>query len=208
MDKFLISNFRYVSPAIYVFLRSRYLIVFQQMLFFNNIFNRGLISLCINQTSLVVKPQPHFFLSYLFFLQKHTLTQYRHLLDITAIDFLKTQYRFQLFYQLVSLPYSSRLMCTIDVDEKMLISTVSFLYNSASWFECEIWDFFGIFFFDHPQLHRLLTDYGFRYYPLRKDFPVTGYTELFYNESKQRVGYYKISLAQEFRNYVFASPWR
>jgi NADH-quinone oxidoreductase subunit C len=157
------------------------------------------IELEVSKTSLV---------PLMFFLQYHTNYLYSYLLDITALDLIaNTERRFRLMYQLCSVHYNSRVTVVLYTKEKEVVSTITHLFRSAGWFECEIWDFFGVFFSGNINLHRLLTDYGFRYFPLRKDFPVSGFREVYYNIATKRVGYYGISLMQENRTYDFPALW-
>lgn len=143
----------------------------------------------------------------LFFLKNHTNSQFKVLSEICAVDYILNQKRFEIIYNLLSIRYNSRLKLKIRIDELQSIPSVSKIYPSANWSEREIWDLFGIVIFDHPDLRRILTDYGFEGHPLRKDFPLSGFLEMYYNESKKRVVYVPISLSQQYRLMEFNSPW-
>jgi len=146
-------------------------------------------------------------LPFLTFLKNHTNTQFKMLIDITAVDYPSRSSRFEVVYQLLSIHYNARIRVKTNVDELTPIESVSSLFPSANWFERETWDMFGICFLNHPDLRRILTDYGFEGHPLRKDFPVSGYVEFRYDDSKKRVISEPVELVQEFRYFDFASPW-
>jgi len=146
-------------------------------------------------------------LNLLRFLRDHTNTQYKVLVDITAVDYPQREKRFEVVYLLLSVRYSSRITVKLSVDPFEGLPTATDLFKSANWFEREVWDMFGVFFHQHPDLRRLLTDYGFEGHPLRKDFPLTGYTEVRYDEEKKRVVCEPLETAQEFRAFDFQSPW-
>ena len=146
-------------------------------------------------------------LPFLTFLKNHTNTQFKMLIDITAVDYPSRSSRFEVVYQLLSIHYNARIRVKTNVDELTPIESVSSLFPSANWFERETWDMFGICFLHHPDLRRILTDYGFEGHPLRKDFPVSGYIEFRYDDSKKRVISEPLELSQEFRYFDFASPW-
>ena len=146
-------------------------------------------------------------LPFLTFLKNHTNTQFKMLIDITAVDYPSRSSRFEVVYQLLSIHYNARIRVKTNVDELTPIESVSSLFPSANWFERETWDMFGICFLNHPDLRRILTDYGFEGHPLRKDFPVSGYVEFRYDDSKKRVISEPVELTQEFRYFDFASPW-
>lgn len=144
---------------------------------------------------------------YLYIIFFHTILQYQYLIDITATDYFNSQYRFQLTYNLISLPLNLRLNNKILTAEANKINSATSLLQGASWYEREIWDFFGIVFNGNNDLRRLLTDYAFEGYPLKKDFPLSGFTELRYNEQIKRLGYHKIKTIQEFKIFELTNPW-
>ena len=143
----------------------------------------------------------------LVFLKYHTNTQYKILSDICGVDYLTKVKRFEIVYNLLSIKYNTRIRLKIRVDEINLVESITTIYPNANWYEREIWDMFGLFFTGHPELRRILTDYGFEGYPLRKDFPVSGFVEVFYDETKKRVKYQPINLSQKNKSLKFQTPW-
>lgn len=143
----------------------------------------------------------------IWFLKKHTLTQIDQLSDMTAVDYPSQTPRFEVQYQFLSLGWNRRLTLKIRVTQDQPIPSVVALYPNANWFEREIWDLFGLFFAHHPDLRRLLTDYGFEGYPLRKDFPLSGFLEVRYDETTKRLLYEPVFLTQAFRTFSFQNPW-
>ena len=141
------------------------------------------------------------------FLKNHMGTRCSQLIDITAVDYPDRENRFTVVYNVLSVDLNARIRVKTEVDGLTSIESVTALYPCAAWWEREVWDMFGIFFTNHPDLRRILTDYGFQGHPLRKDFPVTGYTEVRYDETEKRVIYEPLELSQEFRSFDFASPW-
>nr|AIU44703.1 NADH dehydrogenase subunit 9 [Cyanophora paradoxa] len=141
------------------------------------------------------------------FLKNHTNSQYKVLCDITAVDFLDKNERFEVVYQLLSVCYSSRIRIKVNLQETKPIESISTLHPCANWYEREIWDLFGIFFMNHVDLRRILTDYGFEGHPLKKDFPLSGYLEVRYDDIIKQVVCESIDISQEFRNFNFSSPW-
>lgn len=146
-----------------------------------------------------------FFIS---FIKKSTFFQMLILSDICLVDYqyLNLNYRFNIVYNLVSIKYSLRFFCLLLLNETSCFSLTKF-YNSAVWLEREIWDLFGIFFIGNTDLRRILTDYGFEGFPFRKDYPLSGYIELRYNDETGRIVYEPVELAQEFRLFTFSNPW-
>lgn len=141
------------------------------------------------------------------FLRDHTLTQYKSLMDISGADYPSRSQRFEVVYHLLSIRNNARLRVKTYADEVTPVPSVTGLFRSADWFEREAWDMFGIFFVGHPDLRRILTDYGFEGHPLRKDFPLTGYTEVRWDEEKKRVVSEPVQLMQAHRNFDSVSPW-
>jgi len=150
---------------------------------------------------------PEYLVPFFYFLRDHTNTQFKMLLDITAVDYPSRNARFEVVYNLLSLQYNSRIRIKTCVDEITPVDSIVEVYASANWWERETWDMFGIFFVKHPDLRRILTDYGFQGHPLRKDFPLSGYVEVRYDDSEKRVITEPIEMTQEFRYFDFASPW-
>jgi NADH:ubiquinone oxidoreductase subunit C len=137
----------------------------------------------------------------------HFNYQFKILTYISGVDYPDNFYRFQIVYDLLSIKYNSRIRLKILVDELTPVNSIENLYSAATWWECETWDMFGVFFSNQYNLTRLLTDYGFQGYPLRKDFPLSGFIEARYNYTKNRVVYENLELAQEYRTFEFISPW-
>jgi NADH-quinone oxidoreductase subunit C len=132
---------------------------------------------------------------------------FKMLVDVTAADYPEREERFEIVYNLLSLSHNQRIRLKTSTDENTPVPSVVGLFSAAGWFEREVWDMFGVFFTDHPDLRRLLTDYGFEGHPLRKDFPLTGYVEVRYDDEQKRVVYEPVKLTQDFRSFDFMSPW-
>ena len=132
---------------------------------------------------------------------------FKILVDLTAVDRPDRERRFTVVYHLLSMKHNRRVRVTVETDEVTPVPSVVSVFSTANWFEREAWDMYGILFADHPDLRRILTDYGFDGHPLRKDFPLTGYVELRYDPEQQRVVYEPVSLRQDFRSFDFLSPW-
>ncbi len=129
------------------------------------------------------------------------------LLDVCGVDYPQREQRFEVVYNLLSLRHNRRIRVKVMTDETSPVPSVTGVFSSAGWFEREAWDLYGIFFSDHPDLRRILTDYGFEGHPLRKDFPLTGYVQMRYSEEQKRVVYEPVKLTQDFRTFDFLSPW-
>ncbi len=140
-------------------------------------------------------------------LKQDAACQFTTLVDITAIDYPENVARFTVVYHLLSMYKNQRIRVKVAVGEADMVPSILAVHPSANWFEREVFDMFGILFSGHPDLRRILTDYGFRGHPLRKDFPTTGYTEVRYDEVQKRVIYEPVSLVQEYRQFDFMSPW-
>jgi len=140
-------------------------------------------------------------------LKQHINYQYKILTAISGVDLLGRSYRFSVVYELLSLTFNSRIRVKLFVDEITSVLSVVSLYINANWWEREIWDLYGIYFENHPDLRRILTDYGFEGHPMRKDFPLSGHVEVRYDESKKRVVTETVELAQEFRSFSLETPW-
>ena len=140
-------------------------------------------------------------------LKKKEKLNFEMLLDITAVDYPKRAKRFEVVYILLSLKNHLRIRVKVFINDSEIIPSISKLYKCARWYEREVWDMYGISFKGNNDLRRLLTDYGFEGHPLRKDFPLTGFVELRYDETKKKVTYSKVKLKQDYRNFDFLSPW-
>ena len=141
------------------------------------------------------------------FLRDDASCRFSSLVDITAVDHPERAQRFDMVYHFLSMYRNHRIRVKVKVAEDEMVPSLIALYPAANWFEREVFDMFGILFSGHPDLRRILTDYGFRGYPLRKDFPTTGYTEVRYDEALKRVVYEPVNLVQEYRQFDFMSPW-
>ena len=141
------------------------------------------------------------------FLRNDSNCQFKVLVDICGADYPQRELRFEVVYNLLSLTQNQRIRVKVMVDEDTAVPTATNVYSAAGWFEREAWDLFGIMFSDHPDLRRILTDYGFEGHPLRKDFPLTGRVEVRYDEAQKRVVYDPVQLTQDFRTFDFLSPW-
>lgn len=135
------------------------------------------------------------------FLKYHTAAEYTMVADITAVDYPTRDQRFEVVYNLLSVRYNSRIRVKTYADEATPVPSITSLYDGANWYEREVYDLFGVFFSGHPDLRRIMTDYGFDGHPLRKDFPLTGYTEIRYDEEKKRIVVEPLELTQAFRNF-------
>jgi NADH-quinone oxidoreductase subunit C len=132
---------------------------------------------------------------------------FKQLVDLCGVDYPGRPARFEVVYNLLSLKHNRRIRVKVATDETEPVPSVTGVFRSASWYERETWDMYGVYFSDHPDLRRLLTDYGFEGHPLRKDFPLTGYVEMRYDQAQKRVVYEPVKLKQEFRSFDFLSPW-
>ena len=146
-------------------------------------------------------------ISTILFLKTNENCQFKQLIDITAVDYLEKEKRFKLVYLFLSLENNLRIILNINVSEIDKIPSITKIFPSANWMEREIFDMYGISFKDHPDLRRILTDYGFQGHPLRKDFPLSGHTEVRYSENKKKVIYETVKLDQDYRNFDSQSPW-
>jgi NADH-quinone oxidoreductase subunit C len=133
--------------------------------------------------------------------------QFRLLIDVCGVDHPERPQRFDVVYHLLSIKHNQRVRVKVHTDEATPVPSVTGVFSAAGWFERETWDMYGVMFADHPDLRRLLTDYGFEGHPLRKDFPLTGHVEVRYDEAQKRVVYEPVKLPQEFRSFDFMSPW-
>lgn len=141
------------------------------------------------------------------FLRDDAMCDFHQLMDVTATDFPQNAERFELVYNLLSMTKNRRIRIKTTTDEATPVDSIADLYPTANWFEREVWDMYGVYFNNHPDLRRILTDYGFEGYPLRKDFPLTGYVELRYDQQQKRCVYEPVKLQQDFRSFDFLSPW-
>ena len=141
------------------------------------------------------------------FLETNSKTKFRQLIDITAVDFPENEVRFKLVYLLLSHEFNQRIIIEMDVKEKEIVGSITSIFPAANWMEREVFDMYGIDFKDHPDLRRILTDYGFEGHPLRKVFPITGHNEVRYSHENKKVIYEPVKLEQNYRNFDYESPW-
>ena len=143
----------------------------------------------------------------LLFLKTNTVTKFRQLIEVTAVDYPEKEQRFRMVYLLLSHENNSRIVIDYYIKEKKIVPSITNIFPSANWMEREVFDMYGIEFKDHPDLRRILTDYNFEGYPLRKDFPLTGHNEVRYSEEHKKVIYEPVKLEQNYRNFDYESPW-
>jgi NADH-quinone oxidoreductase subunit C len=141
------------------------------------------------------------------FLRDDVNCQFKQLMDVCGVDYPGRPERFEVVYNLLSPTHNRRIRVKVWTDEQSAVPTVTGVFNSAGWWERETYDLYGIWFREHPDLRRILTDYGFEGHPLRKDFPLTGYVEVRYDDELKRIVYEPVKLTQDFRNFDFLSPW-
>lgn len=157
------------------------------------------------EISLIVKR--NHLIPVLTFLKNHIKYQFKILTCLSGVDYPSNKYRFKVVYELLSIRYNVRLRVKVLTDELSPIESCGDIFAAASWYESETWDMYGIFFSNHENLTRLLTDYGFEGYPLRKDFPLSGFVEASYDYTRKRVTNERVELSQEYRAFKFTSPW-
>jgi NADH-quinone oxidoreductase subunit C len=156
---------------------------------------------------LIIRIEPSKVVKVMTFLRDDTNCRFQQMMDLTAADYPDRAERFDVIYNLLSLRHNQRIRVKLSTDEDTPVPSITGVYTVANWFEREIWDLFGVFFSDHPDLRRILTDYGFEGHPMRKDFPLTGYVEMRYDDEQKRVVYEPVRLQQDFRSFDFLSPW-
>ncbi len=161
----------------------------------------------INFNQLFIEVDTDNLISVILFLKTNEKCKFKQLVDITAVDYPGKEKRFKIIYLLLSHEKNLRIAIHINVDEKLVLPSITKIFPSANWMEREVFDMYGISFKDHPDLRRILTDYGFEGHPLRKDFPLTGHTEVRYSEVKKKVISEPVKLDQEYRDFDFQSPW-
>lgn len=169
--------------------------------------NDCVLSWEITHDELTVTVAPSSLVSFVEFLKTDQACKFSSLVDITAVDYPSRAKRFDVIYHFLSMYQNHRIRLRVQINADEMMPSILPVHPSANWFEREVFDMFGILFTGHPDLRRILTDYGFRGYPLRKDFPTTGYTEVRYDEVQKRVVYEPVKLVQEYRQFDFMSPW-
>jgi len=161
----------------------------------------------ININQLYIDVEYDNLISVILFLKTNSKCKFRQLIDITAVDYPNKEERFKLVYLLLSHENNLRIIINVFINENTIIPSITKIFPSSNWMEREVFDMYGIAFKDHPDLRRILTDYDFKGHPLRKDFPLTGHTEVRYDENKKKVILEPVKLDQEYRNFDFESPW-
>ncbi|HJP21545.1 MAG: NADH-quinone oxidoreductase subunit C [Alphaproteobacteria bacterium] len=141
------------------------------------------------------------------FLRDDANCQFKQLISVCGVDWPQRERRFDVVYNLLSLTHNQRIRVKVETDEATPVPSVTGVFSSANWYEREVWDLLGVMFADHPDLRRLLSDYGFEGHPLRKDFPLTGYLEVRYDDEEKRIVRQPVSLPQEMRRFDYLSPW-
>jgi NADH-quinone oxidoreductase subunit C len=167
----------------------------------------SLLSARIELGELIITVQRASIVRVMTFLRDDSSCQFKQLIDLCGADYPSREERFEVVYNLLSLKHNLRIRVKVTTDEDTPVPSLGDVFSAALWFERETWDMYGIFFSDHPDLRRILTDYGFEGHPLRKDFPLTGYVELRYDDEQKRVVYEPVKLTQDFRSFDFLSPW-
>lgn len=165
------------------------------------------VRVAIDRDELCVTVERHAIVRVLQFLRDDSTCRFQQLMDICGVDYPERAERFEVVYNLLSVKHNSRIRVKVSTDEDQAVPSVVGLFPVAGWFEREAWDMYGIFFSDNPDLRRILTDYGFEGHPLRKDFPLTGFVEIRYDDEQKRVVYEPVRLTQDFRSFDFLSPW-
>jgi len=165
------------------------------------------ISWDVKNGELNISVAPSNIASFVEFLRSDNRCKFSTLVDITGVDYPDRTKRFDVVYHLLSMYQNHRIRLKVSIRESEAVDSIVSVHPSANWFEREVFDMFGILFRDHPDLRRILTDYGFQGFPLRKDFPTTGYNEVRYDEVQKKVVYEPVSLTQEYRQFDFMSPW-
>ena len=175
--------------------------------FLNSELNTKIKSSFIKHNQIYVKIDNQNLSNVILFLKTNSKTKFRQLIDITAVDFPEKEIRFKLIYLLLSHELNHRIILEMEIKDKEIVQSITSIYPSANWMEREVFDMYGIEFKDHPDLRRILTDYGFQGHPLRKDFPLTGHNEVRYSNENKKVIYEPVKLEQNYRNFDYESPW-
>ena len=161
----------------------------------------------IKHNQIYINIEDNYLIEVILFLKTNSITKFRQLIDITAVDYPERDRRFKMIYLLLSHETNSRIVIDSNIKEGEVVPSLTSIYPSANWMEREVFDMYGIEFKDHPDLRRILTDYGFKGHPLRKDFPLTGHKEVRYSVDSKKVIYEPVKLEQNYRNFDYESPW-
>jgi len=169
--------------------------------------SQDILASVIRLDELAITISPSAVVRVLTFLRDDPNCLFKQLIDLCGVDYPERDARFDVVYHLLSMKHNQRIRVKLAVDEDTPVPSVVGVFSTAGWFEREAWDMYGVVFTGNPDLRRLLTDYGFEGHPLRKDFPLTGFNELRYDDVQKRVVYEPVKLTQDFRNFDFMSPW-
>ena len=161
----------------------------------------------LNHNQIYINIENEDLLEVMLFLKNNNEIKFKQLIDITAVDYPENERRFKIVYLLLSHEFNSRIIVSFYINENEIVTSLTSVFPSANWMEREVFDMYGIKFKDHPDLRRILTDYGFVGHPLRKDFPLTGHSEVRYSEDEKKVIYERVKLEQNYRNFDYESPW-
>ena len=162
----------------------------------------------IKHNQLYIDTDKDEFVDVILFIKTNQDTKFRQLIDITVIDYPEKNQRFEIVYLLLSHEFNQRIILKYSINENEVVSSLTNIFPAANWMEREVFDMYGVSFKDHPDLRRILTDYGFEGHPLRKDFPLTGHTEVRYSEDQKKVINEPVKLEQNYRNFDYESPWK
>ena len=175
--------------------------------YIKNAMPEAILSARLVNDELVLAAQSETIPHILLFLRDDSNCLFKILIDICGVDYPDRERRFDVVYHLLSLRHNQRIRVKLQVNDDVLVPSAVGVFSAAGWYERETWDLYGIMFANHPDLRRILTDYGFDGHPLRKDFPLTGFVEVRYDEAQKRVVYEPVKLPQDFRSFDFMSPW-
>jgi NADH-quinone oxidoreductase subunit C len=173
----------------------------------NSELSSKIISSKINHKQIYINIENNDLIEVIMFLKTNSIAKFKQLIDITAVDYPDRDKRFRMIYLLLSHEANSRIIVDCNIKDGEIVPSLTSIYPSANWMEREVFDMYGIEFKDHPDLRRILTDYGFEGHPLRKDFPLTGHNEVRYSEEDKKVIYEPVKLEQNYRNFDYESPW-
>lgn len=162
----------------------------------------------LNHNDIIIYTDERFLLNLLIFLKNHTYCQFNVFTDLLVVDYPNKKFRFEVIYNLLSTHFNKRIIIKVEANQLTFIPSATKIFPGINWYEREAWDMFGIAFDSHPDLRRILTDYGFEGYPLRKDFPLTGFVETRYSETQKKIILEPVSLSQEYRKFsLFSGDW-
>ena len=165
------------------------------------------VKVTVNDKTIILTTKNEHLLDLVFYLKNNQLLQFKTLVSITAVDYPENKERFEINYFFLSYKLNARIIVKLSTNDTKPVHSITPIFNGANWYEREVWDLFGVFFSNHPDLRRILTDYGFEGYPFRKDFPQVGFIEVRYDDKQKHVIYEPVELAQEYRLFKFSSPW-